>query len=106
MLRSSNDVPTFTAGVKRPLPAMPTFTILRFMITIEETLVVDEEGHAVITLPPSVKPGRHRAVVQIEDEVASAPEQKWVAPKAGCLKGFWMAPDFDAPLDDFREYME
>ncbi len=27
--------------------------------------------------------------------------------QAGAAKGraFWMAPDFDAPLDDFREYM-
>ena len=27
--------------------------------------------------------------------------------KAGSLKGeVWIAPDFDAPLDDFREYSE
>jgi antitoxin (DNA-binding transcriptional repressor) of toxin-antitoxin stability system len=28
--------------------------------------------------------------------------------KAGSYKkaGFWMAPDFDAPLDVFKEYME
>ncbi len=28
------------------------------------------------------------------------------AGKAGCYRkeGFWMAPDFDAPLDDFKEY--
>lgn len=28
--------------------------------------------------------------------------------KAGSYKkaGFWMAPDFDAPLDEFEEYME
>ena len=76
------------------------------MITIEETLLVDAEGHAVITLPPSVKPGAHRAVVHIEDGVASAPERKRVVPKAGSLKGIWMSPDFDAPLEDFREYME
>ena len=29
-----------------------------------------------------------------------------IAPVAGSLKGFWMAPDFDEPLEDFREYME
>ena len=75
------------------------------MITIQETLVVDAQGHAVITLPPSVKPGTHRAVLHIEDETEPAPA-KPAAPKAGCLKGFWMAPDFDAPLEDFREYME
>ncbi len=27
--------------------------------------------------------------------------------QAGSAKGrIWMSPDFDAPLDDFREYME
>jgi len=26
--------------------------------------------------------------------------------RAGCLKGFWMSPDFDEPLDDFKDYME
>jgi len=28
-------------------------------------------------------------------------------PKPGCMKGkIWMADDFDAPLDDFKEYMK
>jgi hypothetical protein len=28
-------------------------------------------------------------------------------PKAGCMKGtFKMSPDFDEPLEDFKEYME
>ncbi len=71
------------------------------MITIEETIVVDEQGRATLTLPPSVTPGPHRAVLQVDEAPAARP-----APKAGCLKGFWMAPDFDAPLEDFREYME
>ena len=27
-------------------------------------------------------------------------------PKLGCMKGkIWMADDFDAPLEDFKEYM-
>lgn len=28
--------------------------------------------------------------------------------KSGCYRkeGFWMAPDFDAPLEDFKDYME
>ena len=73
------------------------------MITIEETIVVDAEGRATLTLPPSVKPGPHRAVVQVDE--APAPGGR-PAPKAGCLKGFWMAPDFDAPLEEFRDYME
>jgi DNA-damage-inducible protein J len=28
-------------------------------------------------------------------------------PKPGCMKGrIWMADDFDAPLEDFKEYMK
>ena len=28
-------------------------------------------------------------------------------PQPGCMKGkIWMADDFDAPLEDFKEYME
>ena len=76
------------------------------MITIEETLVVDAEGHAVLTLPPSVKPGLHRAVVQIEETATDVPPGDHSA-----LIGLWrgkmeFAPDFDAPLEDFRDYME
>ena len=27
-------------------------------------------------------------------------------PQRGCLKGkIWMAPDFDAPLEEFKDYM-
>ena len=30
-----------------------------------------------------------------------------IHPKAGCMKGvFKMSPDFNEPLDDFKEYME
>lgn len=36
--------------------------------------------------------------------VSGEPEKK--SPKPGCLKGkIWMADDFDAPLEDFKEYM-
>ena len=37
--------------------------------------------------------------------VAEEPVKK--SPKPGCLKGkIWMADDFDAPLEDLKEYME
>jgi len=37
--------------------------------------------------------------------VSGEPPKK--TPKPGCMKGkIWMAEDFDAPLEDFREYME
>lgn len=38
--------------------------------------------------------------------VTKAERTSWPC-KAGSYKkpGFWMSPDFDAPLDDFEEYM-
>lgn len=37
--------------------------------------------------------------------VTTEPEKK--VPMPGCLKGkIWMSEDFDAPLEDFKEYME
>ena len=40
----------------------------------------------------------------INKKVKKAP---FIHPKAGCMKGtFTMDPDFDEPLEDFKEYME
>lgn len=39
---------------------------------------------------------------EMDQNVQFKPKQR----KAGTLKGkIWMAPDFDAPLQDFKEYM-
>jgi len=44
---------------------------------------------------------RHRG---IPFSISSEPEKK--SPKPGCMQGkIWMADDFNAPLDDFKEYM-
>lgn len=50
---------------------------------------------------------RRRLLERLEqDEELSTPETP--VRQAGTLKGTvkYMAPDFDAPLDDFKEYME
>lgn len=76
------------------------------MITIEETIVVGTDGRATLTLPPSVKPGPHRAVVQVDEAPAAA-----VAADHGALIGFWhgnigFEEGWKEPLEDFRPYME
>jgi antitoxin (DNA-binding transcriptional repressor) of toxin-antitoxin stability system len=40
-------------------------------------------------------------------QIKKAPQTGWPC-RAGSYKkaDFWMAPDFDAPLDDFKDYME
>ena len=48
---------------------------------------------------------RRQLLERLEQEEQSPPR---ASRRAGTLKGTvkYMAPDFDAPLDDFREYME
>ncbi len=54
------------------------------------------------SLPPNMK-------IEVMDYIEFL-EKKYEKPKphpkAGCMKGtFKMAEDFDAPLDDFKDYM-
>lgn len=55
-------------------------------------------------------PGEEVVITENDQPVAklARTEQKKQWPcKAGSAKGkIWMAPDFDAPLEDFKEYME
>jgi antitoxin (DNA-binding transcriptional repressor) of toxin-antitoxin stability system len=40
-------------------------------------------------------------------KIVAVPQEPRRTPRAGSLKGeIWMAPDFDAPLEEFKEYME
>ena len=57
-----------------------------------------------------LNPGEPLVIVKDGEPVATVTKSErtqWPC-KAGSAKteGFWMAPDFDAPLDEFREYME
>lgn len=53
-----------------------------------EPLVITKDGEPVATLTRSKRPGAPREAGSAKDEI------------------LWIAPDFDAPLDEFREYME
>jgi antitoxin (DNA-binding transcriptional repressor) of toxin-antitoxin stability system len=57
-----------------------------------------------------LNPGEPLVITQNGEPVATLARsrlQRWPC-KAGSAKSsdFWMAPDFDAPLEDFKEYME
>lgn len=57
-----------------------------------------------------LKPGEELAITHAGAPVAKlvrSSQTSWPC-KAGSAKQtpHWMAPDFDAPLEDFREYME
>jgi len=60
-------------------------------------------------------PASHRLTIDVPPEIPAGPVILTFTPKAmvqkkvrvfGCVKGdYWMADDFDAPLDDFKDYM-
>jgi antitoxin (DNA-binding transcriptional repressor) of toxin-antitoxin stability system len=55
-------------------------------------------------------PGEQLIIVDSGEQLATltrTPPKQWPC-KAGSAKDtkHWMAPDFDAPLDNFQEYME
>ena len=57
-----------------------------------------------------LNPGEQLVIVESGKPIAILTRrrpQQWPC-KAGSAKNtqHWMAPDFDAPLEDFREYME
>ena len=73
------------------------------MSTVTAILEPSEDGTLHLPVPPGLGHGKIKVVATLTPEPA---EEAGVALKAGCLKGFWMAPDFEEPLEDFKEYME
>ena len=72
------------------------------MSTITAILEADPDGTLHLPLPPELRGGK----VRVEATLASAAEEPDDAPKAkgfGAFPGIWIAPDFDAPLEDFDE---
>jgi hypothetical protein len=73
---------------------------LRTMSTITAIVDPDANGTIRLCLPSELRNGPVRVEARVE---SVAPK----TPKFGCLAGkIWMSPDFDAPLDEFRDYMQ
>jgi antitoxin (DNA-binding transcriptional repressor) of toxin-antitoxin stability system len=71
--------------------------------------LVDAQAH-LPEIISRLNPGEGLVIVQSGEAVATltrTPVQQWPC-KAGSAKAteHWMAPDFNAPLDEFREHME
>ena len=74
------------------------------------TLTLEEAQIRLKEVIAGIIPGEELVITQDGEPVAvlrRAPKKSWPC-KAGSYSkpGFWMAPDFDAPLEDFKEYME
>ncbi len=74
------------------------------------TVTLDEAKCRLAELLNQLQPGEELTIIANGHPVAQmrkAERTSWPS-KAGSYQkpGFWMASDFDAPLDDFREYRE
>jgi hypothetical protein len=75
-------------------------------MSFTQTIDIPASRRLTIDVPREVPVGR--AEIRFSPVSAgneSVTEQKKQR-KFGCVKGdYWMADDFDAPLDDFKDYM-
>jgi antitoxin (DNA-binding transcriptional repressor) of toxin-antitoxin stability system len=74
------------------------------------TVTLEEAQARLPELIKQLPPGGEMTITDHGQPVAQVKKTErtsWPC-KAGSYRKaeFWMAPDFDAPLDDFKEYME
>ena len=75
------------------------------------TITLDEAQAKLKELVHRLAPGEEVIITENQQPIAklvSEPPKPKQRPGPGLCKGMitYMAPDFDAPLDDMREYME
>ena len=71
-------------------------------MTITRTVEIPADRRLIIDVPYEIPIGQ---VILTFTPRAAKPEQK-KGRKLGSVKGdYWMADDFNAPLDDFKDYM-
>jgi hypothetical protein len=84
------------------------------MKTLESDAEIRADGNVKLLspMPAWLKPGRAHVLLVVDSvpdggpNVGVSPASAVITPQPGSLKGFWMSPDFDEPLEDFKEYME
>lgn len=78
------------------------------MNTIVKEVIIPDSDHMYIEvpLPAGIPAGKAIMTVTLEPEVTMKERLNMAADMCGKGKGnVWMAEDFDAPLEDFAEYM-
>lgn len=75
-----------------------------------QTIPIEDAGLHLREIIESLDPSDEVTIVADDEPVATLRRRErtsWPC-QPGTAKDtkHWMAPDFDAPLDDFREYME
>ena len=73
-------------------------------MTITQTIEIPDDRRITLEVPCEVPTGRTRVIIQFPVQAEGSEHKK--VPVFGCSKGkYRMADDFDAPLEDFKDYM-
>ena len=73
-----------------------------FLMSITQTVFVPENRRLFVEVPPEVPSGQVILTFTPQPEVQVQKKDR----VPGCVKGqVWMAEDFNAPLEDFKDYM-
>lgn len=75
------------------------------------TVTIEEAQSQLKQLIGALKPGEEVVIIQDNQPVArlvAEPRRERPPRRLGTMKGsvLYVAPDFDAPLEEFKEYME
>lgn len=77
---------------------------------IMTTVNIDDASTHLPEIISRLSPGEQLIIVDAGQPLATltrAPARQWPCQAGSAQESrHWMAPDFDAPLDEFREYME
>ncbi len=75
-----------------------------------QTVALEEAQATLADLLKQVAGGEEFTITQNglpKAKLSALPSHKRVRAQAGSLPGkIWISPDFDAPLDDFKDYMK
>jgi hypothetical protein len=75
--------------------------------TIKATLEASADGTLHLPLPAMLRAGKFNVTATVEPVKSENGAIDSSLKGFGCLKGkIHLAEDFDAPLDDFKDYME
>ena len=76
--------------------------------TISASITVEEAQAHLKEIIGQLAPGEELVITDHQQPVATLVAARPAERKLGTMRGTvrYMAPDFDAPLDDFKEYVE
>ena len=74
------------------------------------TVTIQEAQAKLLELIHQLPPGEELVITENNQPVAklarTQPTQQWPCQAGTAMGKIWMAPDFDAPVEEFRKYME